>query len=93
MTPANSKNKVYFMWDFVGRTRSMLEAASGSPAGVEVFRDVRSRSAYGSHLVNDGTGILDEMTDASYGSRADPCEFGGGILAASKELAELALSP
>lgn len=20
MTPANSKNKVYFMWDFVGRT-------------------------------------------------------------------------
>lgn len=57
-TPANSKNSVYFMWDFVGRTLHLLLLV---PARIERLRgkqkeaweDVKGRAIYGSMLILD----------------------------------------
>ncbi|KAI4795046.1 hypothetical protein E4T44_12419 [Aureobasidium sp. EXF-8845] len=61
-TPANSKNKVYFMWDFVTRTFQMLIATVNprNPSG-EAFMDIATRSMLAQQLILDTTGRLESM--------------------------------
>jgi hypothetical protein len=63
MTPAAWKNKVYFMWDFVGRTLGMLYALDPSLPAREKkqWDEVSNRCAYGNMLVHDKTGMLETM--------------------------------
>jgi hypothetical protein len=55
MTPAASKNKVYFMWDFVGRTLGMLYMLDPAAPKGDAWEDVAGRCGYARHLMeNDG---------------------------------------
>ncbi|KAI5203934.1 hypothetical protein E4T39_03850 [Aureobasidium subglaciale] len=64
-TPANSKNKVYFMWDFVTRTFQMLVATVDpkSPNG-EAWMDIITRSMLAQQLILDTTGKLESMNQS-----------------------------
>ncbi|KAM0794095.1 hypothetical protein BDR22DRAFT_718717 [Usnea florida] len=72
MTPAASKNNVYFMWDFVGRTLSMLynvepTLENMSEEGEKKWNDVSGRAVYAGMLItNQMEGALDMMTEATY---------------------------
>jgi hypothetical protein len=59
-TPANSKNKVYFMWDFILRTFQQLAAhvSPQDPHSSPKFRDVIYRSVQAKQLAVDQTGQL-----------------------------------
>ena len=74
MTPATSKNKVYFMWDFVGRTRGMMvnvdPKLSPQARGSQEWKDCLSRSALSQMLIKDKTGKL-EMMNAATGYNDD----------------------
>lgn len=89
MTPANSKNKVYFMWDFVGRTRGMLEGVRKSEKGDEMWEDVVGRSQYAVVLIKDKTGQLETMLSAPYGKNFDQAVFGEEVLEAADRLASI----
>lgn len=77
-TPANSKNSVYFMWDFIGRTLHLLYLV---PAGTERLRekqkkaweDVKGRAIYGSMLILDEPqGMLEVMVRAAPHDQIEP---------------------
>ena len=86
MTPANSKNKVYFMWDFVGRTRAMLEAVKEATIKDPVFKEeVFGRSTMLSNMIKDKTGKLDAMM----GPGVQKVDFGKEIEEAAAELAAI----
>lgn len=70
-TPANSKNKVYFMWDFV-RTFQHLAAqvSPQDPHSLPMFADVIGRSIQAKQLTIDQTGHLNAM-NASVGYKDD----------------------
>ena len=53
------KGKVYFMWDFVNSTLSMLEAQGNNR---ETKMDIMQRSSFAKVLFNDTTGKLTLMT-------------------------------
>lgn len=76
---ANRKSKVYHMWDFVGRTLSMLLAVDFDlprrPKGR--WTEVKGRAHYTKTLMLDTTGMLDTMCPDDYGSKI---EFGDNIL-------------
>jgi hypothetical protein len=91
-TKANSKNKVYFMWDFILRTFQFL-AAKVSPqkpySSGHWWVDVNSRSAMASNLMLDTTGKL-ERGNAFEGYHDDKgVEFGDEVKALAKKLVEL----
>lgn len=71
-TPANSKNKIYFMWDFVLRTFQFLAARVDprNPVQSPMFIDVLSRSTQARELIVDTTGMLDKM-NASVGYKIE----------------------
>ncbi|ORY08768.1 hypothetical protein BCR34DRAFT_603293 [Clohesyomyces aquaticus] len=71
-TPANSKNKVYFMWDFLLRTFQHLAAkvSPQDPYSSPMFSDVIGRSSVAMGLMLDETGML-EAGNASVGYRDD----------------------
>jgi len=83
MTPANSKNKVYFMWDFVGRTRGLMALVDPSlpEKDKEQWDDIAQRAIYGDVLVQDTTG----KTEVMFAGCA-PADFGDEVKAASKEV-------
>lgn len=58
MTPANSKNKVYFMWDFVQRNLLLLYQLKSSQPPAEELLDRVTHSAL---LINDTTGMTNMM--------------------------------
>jgi hypothetical protein len=62
-TPANSKNKVYFMWDFVLRTFQFLVAQINprDPYSSPTFPEVWRRAATAKALTIDNTGELNKM--------------------------------
>lgn len=86
MTPANSKNKVYFMWDFVGRTRATLENAKEATSKDSAFVDVLSRSMMAVDLIKDRTGKLDMMVGGPHPGSSDKAEFGNEVEHAADEL-------
>lgn len=61
-TPANSKNKVYFLWDFVLRTIQFLAAkvSPQAPYSTPMFSDVQSRAFQSQMLILDTTGQMEE---------------------------------
>ncbi|KAF2429324.1 hypothetical protein EJ08DRAFT_650537 [Tothia fuscella] len=87
MTPAASKNKVYFMWDFIGRTLGFLYMVNPERPRGELWDDVKSRLCLADVLIRDDE-KLDKMMDDTYGDKTDPAEFGEEIVEASKKAAE-----
>jgi hypothetical protein len=71
-TPANSKNKVYFMWDFVLRTFQFLVAQVDprDPYSSPTFLEVYRRAATERALTVDDTGELNRM-NGSFGYSDD----------------------
>ncbi|KAK6334039.1 hypothetical protein TWF696_002543 [Orbilia brochopaga] len=55
MQPANSKNRVYAMWDFVGRTMGMINniQSPNNLARNSVWKDVVGRSIMANMLIQD----------------------------------------
>ncbi|KAL8705488.1 MAG: hypothetical protein Q9201_001419 [Fulgogasparrea decipioides] len=72
MTPAKSKNKIYFQWDFVGRTlgymykvNPTLKNLSGQEK--EAWEDAVGRTVMTKDLILDtNKGMLDMMTESTY---------------------------
>ncbi|TKA78483.1 hypothetical protein B0A49_01473 [Cryomyces minteri] len=93
MTPAASKNRVYFVWDFVGRTLGMLYAVDPSvqrlsTAKKELWEGAQGRASFSGMLITNALpGALNEMTEAAYPDQegAHP-EFGDDIIAIARRL-------
>ena len=92
-TPANSKNRVYFMWDFVGRTLHWAYLIPSSLKDLnddenERLRDVLSRSILTVHLLNDTEpGKLNELTEKTYpAQKGSHPDLGEEVLAATQKL-------
>ncbi|KAI4716737.1 hypothetical protein E4T48_07075 [Aureobasidium sp. EXF-10727] len=89
-TPANSKNKVYFMWDFVTRSFQMLIATVNpkNPGG-EAWMDISMRSMLAQQLILDTTGRLESMNQ-SVGYNDDAgIQFSAEIKAEARKLDDL----
>lgn len=77
-TPANSKNSVYFMWDFVGRTLHQLYLVPAktnrlSAKHKEAFQDCHGRAAMAAGLIlNQPPGMLEMMVKGAPHDQADP---------------------
>ncbi|KAI9656913.1 MAG: hypothetical protein M1821_003552 [Bathelium mastoideum] len=92
-TPAASKNKIYFMWDFIARTMSMLSDVEPSLQRMgkeeeEAWTDVIGRSVMAQQLILDTKpGMLDLMVSATYPGQAGPTpQFGDEIVALARQL-------
>jgi len=89
--PAVSKTKVYFMWDFVGRTLGLLARVDpklpNTPAVKAQLGDIEGRVQLADMLIRDRDGKLEMMMGPS-GDREDGVEFGSEIETASSELVE-----
>lgn len=83
MTPAASKNKVYFMWDFTGRTVGQLLALKPSEprSQAQAMTEVLGRSTFGSVLITDSQDKLDMMVG---GPKKKEFEFGPEIIKAAE---------
>ncbi|KAM3413658.1 hypothetical protein BST61_g10351 [Cercospora zeina] len=95
MTPARSKNRVYFMWDFVGRTLGMIYNLPPAKAPEryneqqkETYGDVVSRSVMSKALLTDQRpGMLSMMIESTNPEqRGRHPELGVDILAAANAL-------
>lgn len=93
MTPAASKNKGYFMWDFIGRTLSYLYQSPPdldfeTPSEREKWEDVISRSTLASSLILDtNCGMLDMMVAGTYpDQQGRHPELGAEILESARKL-------
>ncbi|KAI6383675.1 hypothetical protein MCOR25_000123 [Pyricularia grisea] len=62
-TPANSKNMVYFVWDFVIRTFQILAAKvkPQNPESSPMYKDVLGRSMQTKMMITDETGMMAAM--------------------------------
>ncbi|KAK5168814.1 uncharacterized protein LTR77_006123 [Saxophila tyrrhenica] len=90
-TPANSKNKVYFMGDFVTRIYAYLEnipPSSPFDGRNEMWVDVVSRSVMTKELLVDSKpGMLDMLVESTYpSSSSDRPEIGDDIKASARTL-------
>ncbi|KAL9000693.1 MAG: hypothetical protein Q9169_000729 [Polycauliona sp. 2 TL-2023] len=93
MTPANSKNKVYFQWDFVGRTLGMFYNINPTLQGLskdekEKWEDAKGRTTFAKMLILDTQpGMLNMMTETTYPDQkgAHP-DFGEEILELARHL-------
>ncbi|KAF2660957.1 hypothetical protein K491DRAFT_687773 [Lophiostoma macrostomum CBS 122681] len=93
-TPANSKNKVYFMWDYLLRTFQHIAAqlSPQHPTFSEMWMDVTTRTLMAHELMLDETGKL-EAGNRSIGYNDDHgVEFTDEIKTLAKELEGLLVS-
>jgi hypothetical protein len=76
-TPANSKNQVYFMWDFILRTFQQLAAQVDprDPNSSPMFQEVIGRAVQAKMLTIDETGILRTMNASARYKDDDGVEF------------------
>ncbi|KAL9616601.1 MAG: hypothetical protein Q9160_008546 [Pyrenula sp. 1 TL-2023] len=94
MTPAANKNKVYFMWDFVGRTLGiMYNLPPFLPKNMhkrqkEAWTDAIDRTSLTKELILDSKpGMLDSMTEATYPEqKGRHPRFGEEIVGMAREL-------
>ncbi|MCJ1376476.1 hypothetical protein MMC20_007719 [Loxospora ochrophaea] len=93
MTPANSKNSVYFMWDFVGRTLGNLYQVDPTLKDLsrqekEQWNDAVGRTVLAQELLLDTKpGALNTMTESTYPSqRGNHPELGEDVLVAARQL-------
>ncbi|KAF9263042.1 hypothetical protein L218DRAFT_987817 [Marasmius fiardii PR-910] len=71
MTPANSKNKIYFMWDFVGRSLGMLftippEKNPRRGMHKATWSDVVGRTVMAKKLLIEDQVMLNSMVERTY---------------------------
>lgn len=92
-TPANSKNSVYFMWDFVGRTLHQLYLVPAktdrlSAKHKEAFNDCHGRAAMGAGLIlNEPPGMLEMMIKSAPHDKENPMpEMGKDVEDAARAL-------
>lgn len=89
-TPANSKNKVYFMWDFVGRALHFAYLVPASLNGLsreeqERWSDVLAKSQMAKGLLLDQMpGMLDMMSGSS--NSGEQVELGEEVQQAAAQL-------
>jgi hypothetical protein len=92
-TPANDKNNVYFMWDFVGRTLgSLFRLNPELPNGItDPMQDVVGRTTMASNLILDTQkGMLDGMTESTYPEqKGKHPAFGEEILQLARDMLSL----
>jgi hypothetical protein len=76
-TPANSKNQVYFMWDFILRTFQILAAQVDprDPNSSPTFQDVIGRAVQAKMLTIDDTGMLKKLNASAQYKDDDGVEF------------------
>ncbi|OCL01330.1 hypothetical protein AOQ84DRAFT_350832 [Glonium stellatum] len=90
MTPAADKNKVYFMWDYVGRTLGMLcnEVNPQLKGSKKAWEEVIGRISMAKELLLDTKpGMLHMMTEATYPEqKGKHPEFGEEILELARRL-------
>ncbi|KAF1998197.1 hypothetical protein P154DRAFT_564941 [Amniculicola lignicola CBS 123094] len=79
MTPAAYKNKIYFMWDFIGRTLGQLSAIDPSEArpGKPAYDEAKGRAMYAGELISGPQFVLDSMCPDP---RKEGVQFGGEIV-------------
>ncbi|KAF2097373.1 hypothetical protein NA57DRAFT_77630 [Rhizodiscina lignyota] len=88
MTPAYCKTKVYFMWDFVGRTRGMMDMVDpAKPENQkETWEDLTGRAIFSDVLIHDTTGKADMM----FINCDEDAEFGDEVKAAGRAVSRAA---
>lgn len=93
-TPDNSKNKVYHMWDFVGRTLGYIFRLDPDlPDGFDAaMQDIFGRTAMSCGLILDEKpGALNEMIESTYPSEKgkEHPEFGEDILQLCRTMTDM----
>ncbi|KAL6708265.1 hypothetical protein ACN47E_003189 [Coniothyrium glycines] len=90
-TPANSKNKVYFMWDFLLRTFQQLVAKVNpqDPFRSRMLQDVISRAGLAESLIIDNTGKLESMNASTGYSDDEGVDFTDEIRTLALKLTDL----
>ncbi|KAK6543381.1 hypothetical protein TWF694_000129 [Orbilia ellipsospora] len=94
MQPANSKNRIYAMWDFVGRTMGMITSVGSpsNPSGDGMWVDALGRSQMANMLIQNQD-MGDQMHQASWGAGFDRrWEFGDEVKAAAAAVSAAASS-
>ncbi|KAL9604639.1 MAG: hypothetical protein Q9219_000359 [cf. Caloplaca sp. 3 TL-2023] len=93
MTLANSKNKNYFEWDFVGRTLGLMYTVNPtiqklSEEEKEVWEDAVGRGTFAKMLILDiALGMLNQMTESAYPDQSGQHpEFGEEIMELARHL-------
>ncbi|PSK50348.1 hypothetical protein B9Z65_292 [Elsinoe australis] len=84
--PARRRSKVYFMWDFVYRTRaymSSLNPSNPSRSQGEFFSDIVGRSTMTAMLIDDEERQIDMMTNEPGDSELN---FGPEIVELAKQV-------
>ncbi|THY61962.1 hypothetical protein D6C97_03328 [Aureobasidium pullulans] len=89
-TPAASKNKVYFMWDFLARTSgTLVNVPPRNPScSNKYWKDVVLRCVLAKELILDHTGKLEQMNRATGYNDDAGIEFGEEIEAEAAKLDE-----
>ncbi|KAL9580030.1 MAG: hypothetical protein Q9212_004735 [Teloschistes hypoglaucus] len=95
MTPAKSKNNIYFQWDFVGRTLAYMYSVNPTLKNLgrvekEAWDDAIGRTVMAQGLILDTSkGTLDKMTESNYpDQKGRHPEFGEEILELAKHLTD-----
>ncbi|KAF2224503.1 hypothetical protein BDZ85DRAFT_261080 [Elsinoe ampelina] len=86
MEPARRRSKVYFMWDFVSRTRAIMQdvnPSNPSRSRGDSFSDVVGRSTMTSMLIDDEDRKIDMMTNEP---GDDELQFGPEIIELAKQV-------
>lgn len=92
MTLAASKNKVYFMWDFICRTIGKLYNVDPTLSSeLEKWAKVRGRAIFSGMLIADyASGALEKMTELTYpGQKGRHPKIGTEIILLALELCEV----
>jgi hypothetical protein len=83
--PAKHKNKVYFMWDYIGRTLGMaFSADSSDPKKSPFWTEARQRAVMGGMMIKGSHLDLDTICPSD---RGEKIEFGEDIIKLADELA------
>ena len=85
--PPKPQQTLYFMWDFIQRSRHMLQnLPSNKGKADEQLQDVMGRCLYTEILINDTTGKLAIMTGAD---PKNPVDFGDDVRRAMEEMTKV----
>ncbi|KAI9818209.1 MAG: hypothetical protein M1827_000834 [Pycnora praestabilis] len=89
MQPPHAHKTIYYIWDFVQRSRHMLNQLDPAKidtrdnAEVEDFQDILGRCAFAETLINDDSGRLTMMTG---GDPSRPFDFGADVKTKARAL-------
>ncbi|KAF3927531.1 hypothetical protein AA313_de0202707 [Arthrobotrys entomopaga] len=94
MQPASSKNRIYAMWDFVGRTVGIMARVRNprDPSDEEVWVDAVGRTQMANMLIQDQD-LGDQMHEVSWRAGFDRrYDFGDEVKAAATAVSAAAAS-